>query len=60
MTMLYEIGLTVTSGLASVLGLLLIFWNKVVHWFFRLVKVFHRPAENAAGDAPKNTPSQAS
>ena len=27
--------MTVTSGLASVLGLLLIFWNKVVGIFFQ-------------------------
>jgi len=30
--------MTVTSGLASVLGLLLIFWNKVVAAFFRVVR----------------------
>lgn len=52
--------MTVTSGLASLLGLLLIFWNKVVSVFFRVVKVFHRPAETAASDTPKNTPSQVS
>ena len=28
--------MTVTSGLASVLGLLLIFWNKVVGIFFKV------------------------
>ena len=30
--------MTVTSGLASVLGLLLLFWNKVVGIFFKVVR----------------------
>ena len=30
--------MTVTSGLASVLGLLLLFWNKVVGVFFKIVR----------------------
>jgi hypothetical protein len=52
--------MTVTSGLASLLGLLLIFWNKVVATFFRIVRIF-RPAANAASadiskNAPKETP----
>jgi len=52
--------MTVTSGLASLLGLLLIFWNKVVATFFRIVRVF-RPAAKSAGvevskNAPKETP----
>ena len=34
--------MTVTSGLASLLGILLIFWNKVVGLFFRAVRVFRR------------------
>jgi hypothetical protein len=34
--------MTVTSGLASALGLLLIFWNKVVAVFFRIVRLFRR------------------
>lgn len=29
--------MTVTSGLASLLGLVLIFWNKVVAAFFKLI-----------------------
>jgi hypothetical protein len=32
--------MTVTSGLASVFGLILIFWSKVVRMFFRIVRVF--------------------
>jgi len=47
--------MTVTSGLASLLGLLLIFWNKVVGLFFRIVRVF-RPSHGTAAPAPpKNT-----
>ena len=34
--------MTVTSGLASVLGLVLIFWNKVVAAFFRITRLFGR------------------
>ena len=34
--------MTVTSGLASVLGLLLLFWNKVVGIFFKVVRKFSR------------------
>jgi hypothetical protein len=30
--------MTVTSGLASVLGILLIFWNKLTGVFFRVVR----------------------
>jgi len=46
--------MTVTSGLASLLGLLLIFWNKVVAAFFRVIRVFHR-----AGPSPSGTPAKA-
>ncbi len=41
--------MTVTSGLASALGILLIFWNKLTGWFFRVVRTFEEspdPAEN--------------
>jgi hypothetical protein len=51
--------MTVTSGLASVLGLLLLFWNKVAGLFFKMVRMFRRsdaPATpEAAKDAPKGT-----
>lgn len=48
--------MTVTSGLASVLGLLLLFWNKVVGIFFKIVRIF-RPSKSAATpDASKDTP----
>ena len=46
--------MTLTSGLASLLGLLLIFWNKVVAMFFRIVRIF-RPAK--CGDACRGLPS---
>jgi hypothetical protein len=48
--------MTVTSGLASVLGLLLIFWNKVVGIFFKAVRKFSRSAAPAAVDATKESP----
>jgi hypothetical protein len=37
--------MTVTSGLAGILGVLLIFWNKVVGLFFKLVRVVRRSPE---------------
>jgi hypothetical protein len=46
--------MTVTSGLASVLGILLIFWNKVVAGFFRVVRFFRGSPEPVASDAPEN------
>jgi hypothetical protein len=48
--------MTVTSGLASILGLLLIFWNKVVGIFFKIVRKFRGSATPATVDAPKDTP----
>ncbi len=48
--------MTVTSGLASVLGLLLIFWNKVVGIFFKVVRKFSRTGTPAAVEAPKDSP----
>ena len=45
--------MTVTSGLASLLGLLLIFWNKVVAMFFRIVRIF-RPAKPAGVEVSKH------
>lgn len=48
--------MTVTSGLASALGLLLIFWNRVVGIFFKIVRMF-RPSGTPAGtDVPKDIP----
>lgn len=41
--------MTVTSGIASIIGVLLIFWHKVVNAFFKLfgVKRNNAPAETA-------------
>jgi hypothetical protein len=48
--------MTVTSGLASVLGLLLLFWNKVVGLFFKLVRKFRPSAMPSTSDASKDIP----
>ena len=48
--------MTVTSGLASVLGLLLLFWNKVVGVFFKIVRKFRHADAPASPEAPKDTP----
>jgi hypothetical protein len=51
--------MTVTSGIASIIGVLLIFWHKVVSAFFKIFGIKRNlpPAETAQG-SPK-TPSQA-
>lgn len=50
--------MTVTSGLASLLGLLLIFWNKLVATFFKVVKIFRRAdAPLATSEVSKNPPN---
>ena len=49
--------MTVTSGLASLLGLLLIFWNKLVATFFRIVRIF-RPTKSAGVEVSKNAPKE--
>jgi len=49
--------MTVTSGLASLLGLLLIFWNKVVATIFRIVRIF-RPTKSAGVEVSKNAPKE--
>ena len=51
--------MTVTSGLASLLGVLLIFWNKVVSLFFRIVRFFRGSSELPAGEGTKNTSTPA-
>jgi hypothetical protein len=48
--------MTVTSGLASVLGLLLLFWNKIVGIVFKVVPKFSRSGTPTAVDAPKDSP----
>ena len=48
--------MTVTSGLASILGLLLIFWNKVVGLFFKIVRKVTGASAPSPVEAPKDTP----
>jgi hypothetical protein len=50
--------MTVTSGLASVLGLLLLFWNKVVGLFFKVVRKFRPSAMPSTPDASKDIPKE--
>jgi len=50
----------VTSGLASIFGLLLLFWNKVAGAFFRIVRIFKRSPEPAGAEAQKNLPTRTS
>lgn len=56
--------MTVTSGLASILGMLLIFWNKVVAFCARVINRLRGtpavpPAEAAAVEVEaKDTPPQ--
>ncbi len=52
--------MTVTSGIASVIGVLLVFWNKVVAAVFRIIGRSPRPADpvpptsGPQNDTPKN------
>jgi hypothetical protein len=43
--------------LASLLGLLLIFWNKVVAIFFRIVRFFRPSTEPVVSEVKKSTPA---
>ena len=48
--------MTVTSGLAGLLGLLLMFWNKVVGLFFKMIRKIKgspEPAESAKDNSAK-------
>jgi hypothetical protein len=50
--------MTVTSGVASLLGLLLMFWNKVTAAFFRVVRKFKgSPEPQATKDSSPKTPA---
>jgi hypothetical protein len=50
--------MTVTSGVASLLGLLLMFWNKVTAVFFRVVRKFKgSPEPQAMKDSSAKTPA---
>ncbi|HEY7096058.1 MAG TPA: hypothetical protein VH437_04995 [Terriglobales bacterium] len=48
--------MTVTSGLASILGLLLIFWNKVTATFFKVLNKIRGNSPSAASQASPKTP----
>jgi len=52
--------MTVTSGLASVLGLLLIFWHKVVAVFFKFVRLFRRGTDPASTEVQKTSSEESS
>jgi hypothetical protein len=45
----------VTSGLAGLLGLLLMFWNKVVGAFFKMVRKITGSPEPVAPDSTKDS-----
>ncbi len=51
--------MTVTSGIASIIGVLLIFWHKVVNAFFKIFGIKRNlpPAETPHGSS--KTPSRA-
>jgi hypothetical protein len=50
--------MTITSGIASVVGFLLIFWHKLVNAFFRLIGRAPKPSEALdKSDETSNTPS---
>ena len=52
--------MTVTSGIASIIGVLLIFWHKVVNAFFKLFGLKRKPLPpDTAPDSSSKTPSQA-
>jgi hypothetical protein len=44
--------MTVTSGIASLVGFVLIFWHKFVNAFFKLFRRTPRPSES---EAPQDT-----
>ena len=52
--------MAVTSGLASLLGLLLIFWNKVVATFFRIVRMFRPAAKSPTSEVSTNASKETS
>lgn len=47
--------MTVTSGIASIIGVLLVFWNKLVAAFSKIIGRSPHPADQAPlQDTPKN------
>jgi hypothetical protein len=50
--------MTITSGIASLVGFLLIFWHKFVNAFFRLIGRAPKPADaESKSDTTAKTPS---
>jgi hypothetical protein len=52
--------MTVTSGLASLVGLLLIFWNKVVATFFKVIGKSRPTPETEGTQASKSSSTKIS
>ena len=52
--------MTVTSGIASIIGIALVFWHKLVNLFFRIIgrKPAPTPESSSTPESPK-TPPQA-
>jgi undecaprenyl pyrophosphate phosphatase UppP len=48
--------MTVTSAFASIVGVVLIFWHKVVALFTKSVSFFRRSSKSTSGASPQNTP----
>ena len=50
--------MTITSGIASIVGFLLIFWHKFVNAFFRLIGRAPKPTDvDSKSETTTNTPS---
>jgi len=49
--------MTVTSGIASLVGFLLIFWHKFVNAFFKLLGRRAKPADSDVPNDTTKTPS---
>ncbi len=49
--------MTVTSGIASIIGFLLIFWNKLVHGFLKLFGLTRKASEPAPQQDTSKTSS---
>ncbi|PYV60606.1 MAG: hypothetical protein DMG97_19595 [Acidobacteria bacterium] len=49
--------MTVTSGIASIIGVLLIFWHKVVNAFFKLFGLKRTPPPAETAHDSSKTPS---
>jgi hypothetical protein len=47
--------MTVTSGLASIVGFLLLFWNKVVNAFYKLIGRAPEVSETTEQDTTKTS-----